>query len=60
MTLILVSWYPTNVATAKSILKYNLAVAYAYRGELDKSGEILKQVLQKTFIHLKTYKYKNL
>ncbi|OXU31107.1 hypothetical protein TSAR_016403 [Trichomalopsis sarcophagae] len=39
-----VSWYPSNIATAKSILRYNLAVAYAIRGELDKSGEILKQV----------------
>ncbi|XP_011494326.1 PREDICTED: CCR4-NOT transcription complex subunit 10-B [Ceratosolen solmsi marchali] len=39
-----ISWYPLNIATAKSILRYNLAVAYAIRGELDKSGEILKQV----------------
>ncbi|XP_058808341.1 CCR4-NOT transcription complex subunit 10 isoform X2 [Phymastichus coffea] len=39
-----VSWYPPNIATAKSIFRYNLAVAYAIRGELDKSGEILKQV----------------
>ena len=43
----LVSWYPSNMATAKSILNYNLAVAYAIRGELDKSGEILKQVFTK-------------
>lgn len=47
MIFFLVSWYPTNIATAKSIFKYNLAVAYAYRGELDKSGEILKQVMLK-------------
>ncbi|KAJ8679261.1 hypothetical protein QAD02_015048 [Eretmocerus hayati] len=39
-----VTWYPSNVPTAKSILRYDLAVAYAIRGELDKSGEILKQV----------------
>ena len=32
------------MAAAKSILNYNLAVAYAIHGELDKSGEILKQV----------------
>ena len=32
------------MATAKSIFNYNLAVAYAIRGEPDKSEEILKQV----------------
>ncbi|XP_076226498.1 CCR4-NOT transcription complex subunit 10 isoform X2 [Nomia melanderi] len=37
-------WYPTTVPTGIAVLKYNLAVAYAIRGELDKSGETLKQV----------------
>ncbi|XP_043279796.1 CCR4-NOT transcription complex subunit 10 isoform X2 [Venturia canescens] len=37
-------WFPSSLQTAKSIIKYNLAVAYAIRGELNKSGEILKQV----------------
>ena len=38
------TWYPTTVPTGIAILRYNLAVAYAIRGELDKSGETLKQV----------------
>ncbi|XP_015190181.1 PREDICTED: CCR4-NOT transcription complex subunit 10 [Polistes dominula] len=38
------AWYPTTVATGVAIFRYNLAVAYAIRGELDKSGETLKQV----------------
>ncbi|KAG7211993.1 hypothetical protein KM043_011189 [Ampulex compressa] len=38
------SWYPTMVPTGIAVLRYNLAVAYAIRGELDKSGETLKQV----------------
>ncbi|XP_076547685.1 CCR4-NOT transcription complex subunit 10 isoform X2 [Osmia lignaria lignaria] len=37
-------WYPTTVLTGIAVLRYNLAVAYAIRGELDKSGETLKQV----------------
>ncbi|XP_043784523.1 CCR4-NOT transcription complex subunit 10 [Apis laboriosa] len=37
-------WYPTTVPTGIAVLRYNLAVAYAIRGELDKSGETLKQV----------------
>ncbi|XP_063976215.1 CCR4-NOT transcription complex subunit 10 [Diachasmimorpha longicaudata] len=37
-------WFPTSLVTAKAILRYNLAVAYATRGELDKSSETLKQV----------------
>ncbi|XP_019883613.2 CCR4-NOT transcription complex subunit 10 isoform X3 [Camponotus floridanus] len=39
------AWYPTTVSTGIAVLRYNLAVAYAIRGELDKSGEILKQFL---------------
>ncbi|KAF7414967.1 hypothetical protein HZH68_003456 [Vespula germanica] len=38
------AWYPTTVPTGVAVLRYNLAVAYAIRGELDKSGETLKQV----------------
>lgn len=38
------TWYPTTVPTGVAVLRYNLAVAYAIRGELDKSGETLKQV----------------
>ncbi|XP_076248278.1 CCR4-NOT transcription complex subunit 10 isoform X2 [Calliopsis andreniformis] len=37
-------WYPTTVPTGIAVFRYNLAVAYAIRGELDKSGETLKQV----------------
>lgn len=37
-------WFPTSVSTAKAIMQYNLAVAFAIRGELDKAGETLKQV----------------
>ncbi|KAL0112103.1 hypothetical protein PUN28_013377 [Cardiocondyla obscurior] len=38
------AWYPTTNSTATAIIRYNLAVAYAIRGELDKSGETLKQI----------------
>ncbi|XP_076379110.1 CCR4-NOT transcription complex subunit 10 [Megalopta genalis] len=38
------TWYPTTVPTGIAVLRYNLAVAYAIRGELDKSGETLKEV----------------
>ncbi|XP_012059510.1 PREDICTED: CCR4-NOT transcription complex subunit 10 [Atta cephalotes] len=38
------AWYPTTVSTGTAIIRYNLAVAYAIRGELDKSGETLKQI----------------
>lgn len=37
-------WFPQSAQTAKAILQYNLAVALALRGELDKAGEMLKQV----------------
>lgn len=37
-------WYPTTVSTATAVLRYNLAVAYAIQGKLEKSGETLKQV----------------
>lgn len=39
-------WYPNTLLTGKAVLQYNLAVAYAIRGELDKSGETLKQVIE--------------
>jgi len=39
----IVAWYPTTVSTGTAVVRYNLAVAYAIRGELDKSGETLKQ-----------------
>ncbi|XP_029178795.1 CCR4-NOT transcription complex subunit 10 [Nylanderia fulva] len=38
------AWYPTTVSTGIAVLHYNLAVAYAIRGELDKSGKTLKQI----------------
>ncbi|XP_071638998.1 CCR4-NOT transcription complex subunit 10 [Temnothorax longispinosus] len=38
------AWYPTTVSTGIAVIRYNLAVAYAIRGELDKSGETLKQI----------------
>ncbi|XP_012525698.3 CCR4-NOT transcription complex subunit 10 [Monomorium pharaonis] len=38
------AWYPTTLSTGIAVIHYNLAVAYAIRGELDKSGEILKQI----------------
>ncbi|KAF7994310.1 hypothetical protein HCN44_003400 [Aphidius gifuensis] len=37
-------WFPRSLRTANAVMRYNLAVAYAIRGELDKSGETLKQV----------------
>lgn len=44
VTFLLLAWYPTTVSTGIAVVRYNLAVAYAIRGELDKSGETLKQV----------------
>ncbi|XP_067004724.1 CCR4-NOT transcription complex subunit 10 [Anabrus simplex] len=38
------AWYPNNIPTARAIMQYNLAVAFAIRGEMDKAGETLKQV----------------
>lgn len=37
-------WFPQSVHTAKAVLQYNMAVALALRGELDKAGEMLKHV----------------
>ncbi|XP_014206683.1 CCR4-NOT transcription complex subunit 10 isoform X1 [Copidosoma floridanum] len=39
-----VSWYPSDMASATAILQYNMSVAYAIRGELDKCTEVLKQI----------------
>ena len=38
------AWFPNTLATAGAVIQYNLAVAFAIRGELDKAGETLKQV----------------
>ncbi|KAE8748117.1 hypothetical protein FOCC_FOCC005120 [Frankliniella occidentalis] len=38
------SWCPDKIGTARAVLQYNLAVAFATRGELDKAGETLKRV----------------
>ena len=37
-------WYPSNIATATQIMRYNLSVAYSLRGELDKAQGLLKEV----------------
>lgn len=37
-------WKPDKQKSAKAVLYYNLAVALTLRGDLDKAGEILKQV----------------
>jgi len=38
------AWFPNTLATAGAVIQYNLAVAFAIRGELDKAGDTLKQV----------------
>ncbi|XP_069676719.1 CCR4-NOT transcription complex subunit 10-like isoform X2 [Periplaneta americana] len=38
------TWFPNSLPTARAVMQYNLAVAFAIRGELDKAGETLKQV----------------
>ncbi|GFG36368.1 hypothetical protein Cfor_01996 [Coptotermes formosanus] len=50
------AWFPNTLATAGAVIQYNLAVAFAIRGELDKAGETLKQVRSSVFsiILLKT------
>ena len=53
-------WYPTTVPTGIAVLRYNLAVAYAIRGELDKSGETLKQVIEKHKLLHFLYYYNNI
>jgi len=37
-------WKPDKQKSAKAVLYYNLAVALTLRGDLDKAGELLKQV----------------
>ncbi|CAG9764189.1 unnamed protein product [Ceutorhynchus assimilis] len=39
-------WFPNNVENAHVILRYNLAVAKAIRGQLVQAGELLKQIWQ--------------
>lgn len=41
---VLQNWCPSKLGTARAVLQYNLAVAFATRGELDKAGETLKRV----------------
>ena len=40
------SWYPRDVATACSIMQYNLATCHAIRGEFEKSLLHLKQTTE--------------
>lgn len=44
-------WKPDKQKSAKAVLYYNLAVALTLRGDLDKAGELLKQVKHYTFFH---------
>ena len=44
------AWFPNTLATAGAVIQYNLAVAFAIRGELDKAGETLKQVRSAVFL----------
>lgn len=37
-------WYPDKTLTAKMIMQFNMAAAFAIRGELDKAGELLKYI----------------
>ncbi|XP_050428026.1 CCR4-NOT transcription complex subunit 10 isoform X2 [Adelges cooleyi] len=38
------NWKPDQQKSAKAVLYYNLAVALTLRGDLDKAGELLKQI----------------
>jgi CCR4-NOT transcription complex subunit 10 len=38
-------WFPLSTQTAKVVLQYNLSTVYAMRGEYDKAGELVRQVL---------------
>ena len=40
-----VDWFPLSTQTAKVVLQYNLSTVYAMRGEYDKAGELVRQVL---------------
>lgn len=40
----LCQWYPQSTQTAQAVLQYNLAVALALKGDLEKAGDMLKQV----------------
>lgn len=44
LILFFVDWYPNNLLTAKAVMQYHLSVAFAIRGDFEKSGETLKQV----------------
>lgn len=41
---LILAWFPNNVETIQNLIKYNLAVALVYRGELERASEILKQL----------------
>ena len=41
---IFAGWYSGNLTTAMQIMRYNLSVAYAFRGELEKANNIVKEV----------------
>ena len=38
-------WFPLSTQTAKVVLQYNLSTVYAMRGEYEKAGELVRQVL---------------
>ncbi|KAK9873762.1 hypothetical protein WA026_002117 [Henosepilachna vigintioctopunctata] len=40
------SWCPTNLASAHSVLQYNLAVAKTITGQLDQAAALVKQIWQ--------------
>ncbi|KAL5239288.1 hypothetical protein ACI65C_006698 [Semiaphis heraclei] len=42
--LIIEGWKPDKQKSAKAVLYYNLAVVLTLRGDLDKAGELLKQI----------------
>ncbi|XP_015376434.1 PREDICTED: CCR4-NOT transcription complex subunit 10-like isoform X2 [Diuraphis noxia] len=45
-------WKPNKQNSAKAVLYYNLAVALTLRGDLDKAGELLKQVWLSKIVHV--------
>ena len=38
-------WFPATTQVAKVVLQYNLSAAYALRGEYEKAGELVRQVV---------------
>ncbi|XP_050295230.1 CCR4-NOT transcription complex subunit 10 isoform X2 [Anthonomus grandis grandis] len=39
-------WFPNNLASAYSVMQYNLAVAKTIRGQLEQAGHLVKQIWQ--------------